>query len=229
MSDISSTFDEAWRRFQGVDRLRLLQETQEWDWTRGRTDYVAFLIDVNDDEVREHISEAISRIERIRGVDPYPERYWHVTVKGIGFMKESPEEADEVSPDEVQRLADDARSLLEPASPCELTVGAVNAFDEVVFLEVNDEGCIRSLNQAMLAQVPGLRRYDVDGEVFLPHVSIARFSSEEGLDELKQTLAEMRDEGASVSFMFDEVLLVQAHLAAEAPTFDLLAEYKFGG
>ncbi len=53
MSELSTDFGGAWRRFQGTESLRLLETTLEWEWTRRRTDYFAFLITVSDEAVRE--------------------------------------------------------------------------------------------------------------------------------------------------------------------------------
>jgi hypothetical protein len=227
--EIVGEFEEGWRRFQASDTVRLLHETLEWEWTRGRTDYVAFLLQPSEPEVRAHIARAIEAIEGIPGVDPYPERYWHVTIKGVGFLIDDPTHEDEVSPDEVQRISDAARPILESHHPFRAEIGRPNAFAEVVYLEVLDGGIIRSLNEHLLEGVPGIARQPVDGAHFLPHISIARFSSAEGLDELKNTLAGLRAEAPPAPvFTVRDALLVQAHLAAEAPTFDLLALYELG-
>ncbi len=229
MTDTASAFERAWKRFQKAQSVRLLQQTQEWEWTRGRTDYAAFLIATGEDAVRNHIASRIGQIAAIPGLDPYPEHYWHVTVKGVGFVRDEPSQPDEVSPGDLQRLAEDARRVLE-STPCfDVTVGRANAFEEVVFLEVADGGIVRSLNKRLLDSVPALGRYPIDGDAFLPHISIARFSSEEGLAQLKATLAAMRDEGGGPSFRVHDIMLIQAHLSAEAPAFEMVALYNLAG
>lgn len=230
MPELSTDFDGAWRRFQEADSLRLLESTLEWEWARGRTDYFAFLITVSDEAVREYASRMIAEVAEIPGVDPYPERYWHVTVKGVGFLAEEPSREDEVSLADVERLAEAVRPALASRGAFEVTLGPVNAFAEVVLLEAHDGGATRRLNAALLESAPGLQRYAVDGEMFLPHVSIARFSSNEGLPMLKETLARLRETGEpGPTFMATEALLIRAHLAREAPEFDLVAEYPLRG
>ncbi|MCH7810630.1 MAG: 2'-5' RNA ligase family protein [Chloroflexi bacterium] len=230
MPEPSPDFDSAWRRFQGAESLRLLETTLEWEWARGRTDYFAFLIAVSDDAVREYCSEMIAQVAEVPGVDPYPERYWHVTIKGVGFLAEEPSGEDEVSLADVERLAEAVRPALESQAPFEVTVGPVNAFAEVVFLEAHDGGATRCLNAALLESAPDLQRYAVDGEMFLPHVSIARFSSNEGLPQLKETLAGLRETAEpGPTFTASEASLIRAHLAREAPEFDLVAEYSLRG
>ncbi|HEY5639682.1 MAG TPA: 2'-5' RNA ligase family protein [Dehalococcoidia bacterium] len=230
MPKLSTDFDSAWRRFQEADTLRLLESTLEWEWTRGRTDYFAFLISVSDAAVREYASRMIAQVADIPGVDPYPPPYWHVTIKGVGFLAETPSAADEVSLADVERLAESVRPALESQAPFEITVGPVNAFAEVVLLEAHDGGAVRRLNSCLLEAAPDLPRYAVDGEMFLPHVSIARFSSNEGLPQLKDTLAGLRETPEpGPAFTAKEALLIRAHLAREAPTFDLVAQYPLRG
>jgi 2'-5' RNA ligase len=226
VTEISTDYKNAWERFQGLSTLRLVEETIEHQWTEGRTDYVAFLFAITDDAVREYIARTIDRIAGIPGVEPYPERYWHVTVKGAGFMTEKAVGADELSPAEVQRLSEWARPVVEETVAFTAEAGQVNAFPEVVLLEVLDGGVIRSLNERLLEKLSMLSRTPVDGASFLPHISIARFTSAEGLPELKERLAGLRAESVEgPKFRLSEALLVQAHLAADAPEFELLARY----
>lgn len=227
MEELSSDFAGAWRRFQALETVRLQQETLEWEWERGRTDYVAFLIAVADAEVRKHVAAEVAQVEGIPGVEPYPEGYWHITVKGVGFLREEAMRADEVTQDHVEALAEAARPVIEATPAFDVTLGPAGGFAEVVILEAHDGGVVRGLNRRLLAEVTSLQRYPVDGEVFLPHVSIARFASDEGLPALKQRLAEMRERPAGVTFRAHEVMLIQAHLASgQAPVFELLASYE---
>lgn len=230
MTDHAPEFAEAWRQFQAATSVRLLHETLEWEWTRGRTDYAAFLVQVTDPDVRAHIAATLDALSGIPGVEPYPEAYWHATIKGVGFMVDEANLKDEVTPADVQRIAEEARKLLERQSPFPAQTGRVNAFAEVVYIEVFDGGVIRKLNQRLLEGVPGIQAHAVDGEGYLPHISIARFSSDEGLAELKDRLAALREKQTSgPEFTVRDVLLIQAHLSSEAPTFETLAAYPLRG
>ena len=226
MDELSRDFADAWRRFQSFESLRLQEETIEWEWERGRTDYVAFLVAVADPDVRRSVAAELARLKGIPGVEPYPEGYWHITVKGVGFLMDEATKPDEVSREGVRALAEAAGPIIESTPAFEVTLGPANGFAEVVILEAHDGGAVRALNERLLAGLPGLQRGPFDGEVFLPHVSIARFASAEGLPQLKTRLAEMREHPATTSFLATEVMLVQAHLAAgQAPLFELIALY----
>lgn len=231
MIELSKDFAGAWDRFERLESLRLLEQTHEWEWTRGRTDLFAFLVPISQDDVRAHIARTIAEIAEVPGVDAYPERYWHATIKVVGFLSEEANREDEVTMADIERIAEQARPALEAQAPFDIRVGRVNAFPEVVFLEVEDGGAIREMNTRLLESVPGLRRAPIDGDHFLPHISIARFASNEGLPVLKTALRRLRSETdpRGPAFHVDSASLIQAHLAREAPTFDLLAQYTLRG
>jgi 2'-5' RNA ligase len=222
----AASFDDAWASFQQRDSLRLAGDTLEWAWTRGRAQYLTFLVRVEDATAREHIARAQERIAGIPGVEPYPDWYWHITVKGAGFQVIKRTHDDDVLRQDVPRIAAKARATLtrEPAFDAQL--GLANGFAEVVFLEAWDGGRTRQLNQRLCDALPELPRYPIDGGVLLPHVSIARFTSNEGLAPLKQALADLRSDGPGPSFQVRRVEFVKVWLSEAIPEFDTLATYS---
>ena len=231
MTEITGDFAEAWRRFERLESLVLSTETLEWEWTRGRTSYAALLVRIMDAGVRGEIERVLQAVEGIPGVDPYPEEYWHVTVKGLGFVVKEPTREDELSPGRLTSLAGEARPLLESTPAFEAVAGPAAGFAEVVILEVHDGGVVRGLNTQLMETLPGVLRAPVDGAVFLPHISIARYGSEEGLGELKEALSRLRAEGREgARFEVGEVQLIVAHLSgAGAPTFEVVESFGLVG
>lgn len=227
VTEIAGDFAEAWRRFERLESLVLSTETLEAEWTRGRTSYAALLVRITDSGVRQEIERTLRALEGIPGVDAYPEAYWHVTVKGLGFVVEAPTREDELSPGRLVSLAEEARPLLESTAAFEAVAGPAAGFTEVVILEVHDAGAVRALNTRLLETLPGVLRTPVDGTVFLPHISIARYSSQEGLGELRETLARLRAEPATgAPFEVAEVQLIVAHLGVGAPTFEVVETFR---
>jgi 2'-5' RNA ligase len=222
--DIPSAFDEAWARFQRLDSLLLVGDTLEWQWTRGRAQYLAFLVRLEDAAARDYVSRVQGRIAGIPGVELYPDWYWHITVKGAGFQVIKRTHDDDVLRQDVPRIAAQARELLAQQPAFEAQLGLTNGFSEVVFIELHDDGRVRELNTLLTEHLP-VPRYPIDGGIFLPHVSIARFTSNEGLAQLKETLAALRLEGPGPAFAVRRVEFVKVWLSEAMPEFDTLATY----
>ncbi len=74
--------------------------------------------------------------------------------------------------------------------------------------------------------LPELARSTIDGAGFLPHVSVALFTSSDGLEELKATLAGLRAEGPGPSFPVRRVEFAKAWLSEGIPEFDVRATYS---
>src|SRR2546427_7779634 len=155
MTALSSEFEAAWAAFQSVAQLRLKEDTIESEWTRGRSEYLAFLVPVEDSTVRDYAAQAIEVISDIAGVEPFPQVYWHMTVKGLGFLVSQPMAPDELSDRDLQRLSAAARSVFTEAETFEARAGRPNAFPEVVILEVWDSLPVRDLNCLLLERIPG--------------------------------------------------------------------------
>src|SRR6266545_1846154 len=181
MDALRGEFEIAWAQFETLGSLRLVPDTLEAEWTRGRDTYLAFLVPIDDEAVAKHLRGLVKTVEHIPGVEPYPEDYWHLTIKGLGFENENAGRPEDVSPVEAKSVAETARSIFSQQPTVEAQIGLAAAFAEVVFAEVWDAVHVRELNERLLEAIPGLVRYPFDGASFLPHVSIARFTSNEGL------------------------------------------------
>ena len=226
MPDPTPEYDAAWARFQALDRLVLGPETLESAWAHGRERYAALLIPVDDPATVAHIHDVLRHLGEISGVEPYPEPYWHITIKGIGFVAHPATGSDEVSPVHLEAVSRLTADVLARQPRFEVQAGCVSAFAEVVLLEVWDGGHVRELNTRVLEAIPGIIRQPFDGARFLPHISIARFTSDEGLSQLKTVLGKLRQSDPGPSFTVTHVDLISAHLSAAAPTLERLRRYS---
>ena len=226
MPDLATSFDGAWARFQQRDSLLLAGDTLDQEWSRGRAQYLTFILRIEDTAARQHLARTGERLRDIPGVELYPDWYWHVTVKGVGFQVIKRTHGDDVLRDDVSRIASAARGVLARLGGYEGQLGLANGFAAVVFVELSDGGRTRELNVALSEGIPQVQRYPGDGDRFLPHISIARFTSNEGLDRLKAALAELRREGPGPALPVRRVDFIKAWLSEDPPEFDTLATYQ---
>jgi len=229
VAGLASSFDDAWAQFQRRESLRLADDTLEAEWSRGRAQYLTFLVRMDEPAVRDHLAAVVERIAGIPGIEPYPQPYWHVTVKEVGFQVIKRTRDDEVLRGDVARLAGRARAILTGQPPYRASLGLANGFAGVVFVEVIDGGEAGRLHSLLRDELSELPRAAADAPVFLPHISIARFTSNEGLPELKATLASLREEPPGPEITVQRVELVKAWLSEDAPDIETLASYTLAG
>ncbi len=223
---IESTFEDARAAFDRLELLRLADSTSEHAFTRGRAQYLAFLIRIEDAAAQLYISSAIERFAGIPGVEPYPEDYWHMSVKGAGFQVIKRSYIDDVLREDVPRIAAKAKELFAGQPAFEAQLGVIAGFPEVVFIEVHDGGRIRALNSLLTEGLPQVPRYSIDDGVFLPHVSIARFTSNEGLAQLKTTIAQHHNDASGPTMLVRRIEFVKVWLSEQTPEFETLASYN---
>src|SRR2546422_951453 len=226
MDALKGEFDTAWADFQTLDDLRLVAETLEAEWSRGRDTYLAFLVPIVDASVSAHLRKLVRAVEDPPGVEPYPEDYWHITIKGIGFENENAASPDNVLTSSVRLVAEAGGAVFARQPPFEARIGLAAAFPEVVFAEVWDALPVRDLNGRLLEAKPSLVRYQFDGPHFLPHISVARFTSNDGLPQLKEAVSRSREEGAGPPLSVGEIQLIRAHLSERAPILETIEIYR---
>lgn len=183
---------------------------------------------ISDAATREHISGIVERLDGIAGVEPYAEPYWHITVKGLAFQAEPPSAPDELAPAQIWAIREAARQALAGVPAFGVQTGLVNGFDSVVFMEAPDGGQTADLNRRLMA-LPDVPEYPYDGAMFLPHISIARYVSSEGLPQLKECLRELRGAGNGPAFVVDEIQLVHTLLGEGAPALGVAETYRLSG
>jgi len=214
----ATEYEAAWARFQSLTGPIHGFETIDSPWARGRARYCAFLVRVNDPAAREYLRPLAERFSTVPGLTLYPEDYWHITIKTVGFLLPEAAAADEVPDANLAGIIEEATAVFAAHTAFDLRIGPVNAFPDVVIAEIWDGGAVRRLNTALLGAVPGLLRQPFDGPYFLPHVSLARYSSNEALDELKTTLADLRALGPGPALRASAIELITAHIGNASPT-----------
>ena len=225
MVEFSTSFEAAWERFQALESLQLVGDGSELEWTAGRAQLLFFLVRLEDKNALQYAARVGERIAGIPGVEITPEAYLHITVKVAGFQVIKRTRDDDILRQDVPRIATGARALLIDEPAFEAHLGPVSGFASVVFLEVRDSGKLGQLNDRLREAMPQLATSQIDGSGFLPHLSIARFTSNEGLNQLKATLAELRAEDPGPEFPIRRVEFAKAWLAEEISDFETLASY----
>jgi 2'-5' RNA ligase len=200
------------KRYQKPD---IIESWVETEWARGRNQYLTFLIKVKDDAIFTRVKEIQSELSQFTCIDPFTREYFHISIKGVGFLVPQKTTEDEITRDDLPRIIREARTRLKEVSPFEVKLENLNNFVSAIVVQAHDGGVIRHIHET-LGEIPGFRKASYYPG-YLPHLSIAQYKSEEEYEEFIEYLEKNRDTRVG-QLRIDTVELVIAHLPVKEPS-----------
>ena len=219
---MTENFRANWERRREI-RPETMKSWTNNDWAKGRTRYLTFIVRVKEKKLVEKIRCIQKQLSSIPCVDPFPKDYFHITVKGCGFLPESPEHEDDILIESLGTIIDQATDIL-CRSRFYIHLPKLNLFPSVVFLEVYDNGRIGELNRKLIT-IPQIRRTRFDHPSFLPHISMAQFQNDREFDRLISRLERLRDVGFG-EMTVGSIELVIAHLNGKYPELESIHAFE---
>jgi 2'-5' RNA ligase len=220
---MNDRFADVWERRKNIQ----LNVTKYWvdnNWTKGRNQYLTFHIRIRDVELIEKIVEIQSRLSTFSCVAAFPKDYFHVSVAGLGFLAKSEEYEDDILIENLQRIINQAKEVLQPFGKFNLLLSRVNIFPDVVFVEVHDGGRIEGIFRKLQA-IPEIGEREFVYPSFLPHISIMHFQNRKDFRKFISCLEKLRH----VEFgkmTVNSIELVNAHLSREYPKLDTIHAFE---
>jgi len=218
-------FDAIWEKRHGAPTV-----TESWtsnEWAKGRTEYITFLIRVEDREIARIVRVIQEELVKFHCIDPFPDEYLHITVKETGrFLIENKTAQDEYTRADLPAITREARRILDEYTPFQVRLRNINNFKSTVCVQAHDGGVIRGINRDLLS-VPGMARMRHDFPVFLPHLSVAQYKSLRDYEQLVRRLEDIRETRVG-DLNVESIQLVIAHLPTSGryPRLETIAEYK---
>ena len=220
---VEGRFAEVWR-----ERNRIQPEiTHDWvdnDWAKGRNQFLTFLIRIRDEKLIQKIIEIQDKLSTIPCVDQFPKDYFHITVKGCGFLAKSEKHEDDILIENLQKIVSQAKEVLQAFHKLNVLLPKLNIFSEVVLIEVHDEGKIGELNKGLQA-IPEIKKMEFDYPNLLPHISIAQFKNDKEFARLISCLEKMRETEFG-ELTVNHIELVNAHLSERYPTLKTVHAFE---
>jgi 2'-5' RNA ligase len=226
-AEASTSFQDAWRRFQEAATVQVGLGVERMSGCTGRALFLAFVVRVLEREVRAAIASFVEGLRDIPCLDLYPGDYWHITVKMVGFQVIKRTRPDEVLPGEVGPMIRAAERAVAGQEPFQAEIGPVNAFSDAVFLEVHDGGRLKALHQQLVEALTRCPRFPHDGDLYLPHLTLARYASQDGLGKLKERLTALRSQRLG-TLAVQRVELVKVWLRDERRELDVVRPIELG-
>lgn len=206
--------------------------TDNWvdnDWAKGRTDYLTFLIRVDNPSIKKATKVVQDALSEIKCMDPFPPEYLHVTVKETNcFYSQTGSEDDELTQDQVDNVISAVSEALVGVNSFEIEFENINHFRSNIVIEAHDGGEVREMNMRLMG-LEEIKILAYDYPKFLPHMSVCQFKCSENHEELVNLLEEMRNTQVG-SFYVESIDLVKAILpkTGRHPTLETLNSFKLG-
>lgn len=220
---MNDRFTDVWERRKNVQ----LNVTKYWvdnEWTKGRNQYLTFHVRIRDAGLIEKIVEIQSGLSTISCVAPFPKDYFHISVAGLGFLGKSEEYEDDILIENLQRIINQAKEVLQPFSKFDVFLSKLNIFPDVVFVEVHDRGEIEEVFRRLQA-IPEIRKRKFDYPSFLPHISIMHFQKNNDFTRLIGCLEKLRDTEFG-KMTVSSIELVNAHLFKKHPKLKTIHTFE---
>ena len=174
-------------------RYQTPEITENWvenDWVKGRTKYLTFLIRETDDTIIKKIKEIQTEISQFSCIEPFPPEYFHISIKGAGFIVPKKTEADELTEKDIPKIISEARTRLKEYSSFEMRLENLNNFVSAVVVQAHDGGVVRHIHENF-GEIPGFTKSSFYPG-FLPHLSIAQYKTYDEYSEFIKHLEQIR-------------------------------------
>jgi RNA 2',3'-cyclic 3'-phosphodiesterase len=195
VGDQAAEYAAAWAAFERLERTA--PHRQDWArWSAGHTVHRLFAVLVDELAARGAVACVQRALVDLHDLEVHPAHFLHVSLQSLGFDRQLDIDLGAVA----AAVAD------QPAF--ELCLGAPNAFQSAVFLEVHSQGRLLALRTALRnVGGPALGRLDpYPGLLF--HLTLGYFGPRLGTDQLRARLRPLRD-GRCVRARVDEVGLFE--------------------
>lgn len=220
---LNNAFAKIWRFRK---KIRPVVQEGKWtkrEWARGRSEYLTFLIKIDNEEIVERIREVQKKLSVVSCIDPFPKKYFHISVKGGGFLVRTKKSDDEIDRENVAKIISQAGKTVKNIKPFRIRLKGLNIFSDVVFVEVYDN-TINKMHKLLKERVDFLGSFRYEGDSFIPHLSICEFKNEKEFGKLLKILEKLRDTSFGV-LEVDSLDLVVAHLNHKYPILETIHVY----
>lgn len=164
-------------------------------WNADRQFYTWHLTFDGQDQLHHLMSAYQAALGDVTGLDLIPLRWLHLTMQGVGFI-------DEIPDDQIRAIADAATQRLAELPPVELTFHRPVIRPEALALApapMEPLVTIRATIQDAIAAVWGDDKVPETGNRFEPHLSLAYVNADGPAANVRRALASVRAEPALVT------------------------------
>ena len=190
----------------------------------GRKNSLMLSVRVDQSEIIKRIQSITAQIRHIPGVYIMPPEYYHITVKRLGFLIDQKKYDYDIEPQTLEQILEQSNQIFTQIPAFSIRLKSINGLASFVIVEVEDNGAIAQIQGRFHEDATLVPNYSIEGEDWLPHLSIAGLKNLKGLKTLKSKMDSLRriDIGEIEVTHID---LSQAILQKPCPQFQILRTF----
>ncbi|MEK6953197.1 MAG: 2'-5' RNA ligase family protein [Nanoarchaeota archaeon] len=210
------------------NRYFLSPDTKNWKpfkgWDKEDRKHLVLLIIIKKEDIVKKIEMVQHKLSLHNSYIRFPKRYYHVTLKPLGFLDDLKKHLDDYSKKELDEIIKNIERVLLKESKFKLELKSVNLFKDAVFIEIDDKNKLTSINKKIL-NIPKINALKRDYPNFLPHCSIGTYRS----NKIKDLIGEIKNfrEFSFGKMVIDRIQLVIAHWHnTKYPKFEIIKSFR---
>lgn len=210
------------------NRYFLSPNTKNWEpfkgWDKENRKHLVLLIDIKKDDIVKKIEMIQHKLSLYNSYTRFPKRYYHITLKPLGFLDNLKKHSDDYSKKEFDEIIKNIERVLSKERKFGIELRSINLFKDVVFIQINDKNKLASINKKIL-RIPKINTLKRDYPNFLPHCSIGTYRNRKIKNLIKQI--ENFREFRFGKLLVDRIQLVIAYWHnTKYPKFHLIKNFR---
>ena len=196
-------FGQVWQHFQNGFRP-LAYDPERVAGFDDRKTSLTLSIPISQTEIIHKIREISAKLQGLDGISLMPEEYYHVTVKWLGFFTDRKEKDYDIEADTLDLIIEQSESVIREVPSFEISLKRHN-------------GAIPRLQGRIHQDATDIPTYPLEGEEWLPHLSLASIQSQKSISQLQHRIRQFRDVELG-TVQVNEIHLSRAILQQPFPT-----------
>ncbi len=149
---------------------------------------------VTDRSVRARLRRVVDDLKAVACLEPFPDHHLHMTVVPPALLTTGERRPPLLLPDGFESAAlGPIKETLRGYGPFEVRIQGLNVFRDVLVAVAYDGGHSAEIRRRLAEVVPELPDKYWNALPSLPHISLAQFTSAEGVTQLRDAVAPLRD------------------------------------
>lgn len=185
-------FNYLWDQFRNGYKPSVYNPEEVGD-CNGRRHSLTLSIPIDQPEIIKGIESITDQIRCIPGVYIMPPEYYHITVKRLGFLTDQKQYDYDLEPQILEQIIEQSDQIFTQIPEFSLRLKSVNGLASFIIVEVEDNGAIAQIQGRFHEDATMVPSYSIEGENWLPHLSIAGLKNLQGLKALKSQMTKLRD------------------------------------